>query len=61
MYAFGVLLWEMLTGGRAWEGMTPAQVMLAVALNQQRLSYPAWSPPDLTRCARCCPRFALTA
>ncbi len=53
MYAFGVLLWEMLTGGRAWDGLTPAQVMLAVALNQQRLSYPITSPPDLTRCVPC--------
>ena len=49
MYAFGVLLWEMMSGCRAWDGLTPAQVMLAVALQQQTLSYPPNAHPDLVR------------
>lgn len=49
MYAFGVLLWEMMNGRRAWDGLTPAQVMLAVALQQQTLSYPPNAHPDLVR------------
>ncbi len=56
MWSFGVLLWEMLSGKRAWSKMTPAQVMLAVTLRQQELPFPAWAPPELTRCAAPCRR-----
>lgn len=51
VYAFGVLLWEMLSGVRAWDKLTPAQVMLAVALQQEALTIPACALPELTRCA----------
>ena len=27
MYAFGVLMWEIYNGGRAWEGLNHAQVL----------------------------------
>ena len=49
MYAFGVLLWEMMNGQRAWDGLTPAQVMLAVALQKQTLKYTPAAPPELVR------------
>jgi hypothetical protein len=49
VYAFGVLLWEMMNGRRAWDGLTPAQVMLAVALQKQTLSYPPNAHPGLVR------------
>ncbi len=49
MYAFGVLLWEMMNGKRAWDGLTPAQVMLAVALQKQTLKYPPNAHPELVR------------
>lgn len=49
MYAFGVLLWELMNGKRAWDGLTPAQVMLAVALQRQTLSYPPHAHPELVR------------
>ena len=49
VYAFGVLLWEMVNGQRAWDGLTPAQVMLAVALQKKTLVYPSNSLPELAR------------
>ena len=49
MYAFGVLLWEMMSGKRAWDGLTPAQVMLAVALQKQTLKYPPNAHSELAR------------
>ena len=49
MYAFGVLLWEMMNGKRAWDGLTPAQVMLAVALQKQTLTYLPHAHPELVR------------
>ena len=53
MYAFGVLLWEMMNGKRAWDGLTPAQVMLAVALQKQTLKYPPNAHPELVRQGPC--------
>jgi hypothetical protein len=50
VYAFGVIVWEMLSGVRAWDKLTPAQVMLAVALQQQTLSFAACPLPELPRC-----------
>ena len=49
VYAFGVLLWEMVNGQRAWDGLTPAQVMLAVALQKRTLVYPSNALPELAR------------
>ena len=49
VYAFGVLLWEMMAGQRAWDGLTPAQVMLAVALQKRTLAYPSNTLPELAR------------
>ena len=49
VYAFGVLLWEMVIGQRAWDGLTPAQVMLAVTLQKKTLAYPSNSLPELAR------------
>ncbi len=51
MYAFGVLLWEMVCGQRAWDGLTPPQVMLAVACQQKQLTYPNWAPEQIAKCA----------
>ena len=49
VYAFGVLLWEMVNGQRAWDGLTPAQVMLAVALQKRTLVYPSNTLLELAR------------
>ena len=41
MYAFGVLLWEMLTGKRPWAGLLQMQVIFAVTIRRRRLAFPA--------------------
>ncbi|KAG2492081.1 hypothetical protein HYH03_009577 [Edaphochlamys debaryana] len=40
IYAFGCLLWEMLSGIRPWHGMTPVQVATQVTLANERLPIP---------------------
>ena len=51
VYAFGVLLWEMVSGQRAWGNLSTPQVMLAVANHQNQLTYPNWAPAELVKCA----------
>ena len=53
LYSFGVLLWEMICGARAWESLLPPQVMIAVSCQGQRLEFPHKCPAELARCARC--------
>jgi serine/threonine protein kinase len=43
VYSFGVMLWEMYTGERAWAGLRQAQIMLA---KMDRLSAPLKIPED---------------
>ncbi|BDA44193.1 probable serine/threonine-protein kinase STY13 at C-terminar half [Coccomyxa sp. Obi] len=57
VFAFGVLLWEMLSGERAWNKQTPAQVMMAVALQQNMLTLPPTSLPELNRLGQRCLSF----
>ncbi|KAG2499963.1 hypothetical protein HYH03_002248 [Edaphochlamys debaryana] len=45
MWAFGVLLWELLSGQHPWEGRTLVQIGYAVTLGGERLSVNA-IPPD---------------
>lgn len=40
VYAFGVLLWEMLTGKRPWAGLLQMQVIFAVTIRRRRLAFP---------------------
>ncbi|CAL8465638.1 g5174 [Coccomyxa elongata] len=54
VYAFGVLLWEMVCGQRAWDGLTPPQVMLAVACQQKQLTYPNWAPAEIAKLGEEC-------
>ena len=51
VYAFGVLLWEMLSGERAWAGFTPPQVMVAVTCQNKVLEFPTWTMADIGRSA----------
>ena len=53
-FSFGVLLWEMASGARAWAGLTHPQIMLAVALQRQALTLPPESPPPLAALAAAC-------
>ena len=54
VYAFGVLLWEMLTSSRAWAGLRHAQIICMVGVQKQALAIPKGLPPTLetllTRC-----------
>ena len=44
VFAFGVLMWECYMGRRAWEGSTPPQVMLAVCVKKESLTFPDNAP-----------------
>ncbi len=44
-YSFGVLLWEMWNGKRAWRHLPPLGVVHAVALQRRRLEVPKSAPP----------------
>ena len=43
-FAFGVLLWEMYHGVRAWSSMNHAQIITAVAVNKNTLKFPQDAP-----------------
>ena len=47
VWAFGVLLWEMFSGQRAWAGMSYTQVMQAVGYEQRGPEWPASAPAAL--------------
>eukprot|EP00879_Flechtneria_rotunda_P004002 GHRR01004243.1.p1 GENE.GHRR01004243.1~~GHRR01004243.1.p1 ORF type:complete len:773 (+),score=221.32 GHRR01004243.1:1592-3910(+) len=47
VYAWGVLLWEMLTGTRAWAGMTGPAVVCQIAVLKRSLAIPKNLPPVL--------------
>ncbi|KAG2500588.1 hypothetical protein HYH03_001356 [Edaphochlamys debaryana] len=45
IYAFGVLLWELLSGQRPWHRMQPCQIAMQVCMMGQRLPVPAQNSP----------------
>ena len=47
VYAFGVLLWEMLTSSRAWAGLRHAHIICMVGVQKQTLATPQGLPPAL--------------
>lgn len=54
MWAFGVLLWEMFTGTRAWAGLLHAQIMCQVTVMGQSLELPASAPPAFQNLLKRC-------
>ncbi|GIM04032.1 hypothetical protein Vretimale_8663 [Volvox reticuliferus] len=51
IYAWGVILWEMLAGFRPWAGLTLVQIAAAVTFGRQR------PPLELLRPERCPPKL----
>ena len=49
VYAFGVLLWEMMSGERAWADLTPPQIMVAVTCHNKMLEFPPWTIHDIAK------------
>lgn len=54
VYAFGVLIWEMTTGVRAWAGMSHTQILAAVAMEGKQLCFLPDCNPSLVELARRC-------
>lgn len=54
VYAFGVLLWEMMSGCRAWASMKHAQVMHCIVVEQRSLVFPPHTPDNYRRFAQQC-------
>ncbi|XP_020103139.1 serine/threonine-protein kinase CTR1-like isoform X1 [Ananas comosus] len=54
VYSFGVILWELLTMKQPWSGLSPAQVVGAVAFQNRRLTLPQGASPDLAALVESC-------
>ncbi|XP_077234114.1 protein kinase superfamily protein [Tasmannia lanceolata] len=54
VYSFGVILWELVTMQQPWCGLSPAQVVGAVAFQNRRLSIPSNTSPVLVALMESC-------
>ncbi|XP_048439113.1 serine/threonine-protein kinase CTR1-like [Pyrus x bretschneideri] len=54
VYSFGVILWELVTMEQPWKGLSPAQVVGAVAFQNRRLAIPVNTPPMLASLVESC-------
>ncbi|KAL8153965.1 hypothetical protein V2J09_011725 [Rumex salicifolius] len=54
VYSFGVILWELVTMQQPWSGLSPAQVVGAVAFQNRRLAVPANTSPMLASLMEAC-------
>uniref|UniRef100_A0A0D9W9B0 non-specific serine/threonine protein kinase n=1 Tax=Leersia perrieri TaxID=77586 RepID=A0A0D9W9B0_9ORYZ len=54
VYSFGVILWELLTMQQPWSGLSPAQVVGAVAFQNRRLPIPQDTVPELAALVESC-------
>ena len=54
VYAFGILMYELMTAKRAWEGMSSEEILEAVRDKKQYLVFPQSTPPDLLQIAISC-------
>ena len=57
VFSFGVLLWEMWSGRRAWLGKLSTQILLAVTMPGKGLQVPADAPAPLAALMRSCLAF----
>ncbi|KAL8492267.1 hypothetical protein ACS0TY_023775 [Phlomoides rotata] len=54
VYSFGVILWELVTMQQPWSGLSPAQVVGAVAFQNRRLTIPQNTSPVLVTLMESC-------
>ncbi|KAJ8773314.1 hypothetical protein K2173_028491 [Erythroxylum novogranatense] len=54
VYSFGVILWELVTMQQPWSGLSPAQVVGAVAFQNRRLAIPQNTSPALASLMESC-------
>ncbi len=54
VYSFGVLLWELFCGERAWEGCLAVQIVFAVGTLGHTLDFPDEAPAALKDLAAAC-------
>lgn len=54
VYSFGVILWELVTMQQPWNGLSPAQVVGAVAFQNRRLTVPQNTSPMLASLMEAC-------
>ncbi|XP_010277524.1 PREDICTED: serine/threonine-protein kinase CTR1-like isoform X2 [Nelumbo nucifera] len=54
VYSFGVVLWELVTMQQPWSGLSPAQVVGAVAFQNRRLAIPQSTCPMLASLMESC-------
>ncbi|KAL2498108.1 Protein kinase superfamily protein [Abeliophyllum distichum] len=54
VYSFGVILWELLTMHQPWDGLSPVQVVGAVAFQNRRLEIPQGTSPMLASLMESC-------
>ncbi|KAF0894032.1 hypothetical protein E2562_033912 [Oryza meyeriana var. granulata] len=54
VYSFGVILWELMTMQQPWSGLSPAQVVGAVAFQNRRLPIPQDTVPELAALVESC-------
>lgn len=54
VYSFGVILWELVTMQQPWSGLSPAQVVGAVAFQNRRLTIPPNTSPLLASLMEAC-------
>ena len=54
VYSFGVLLWEMFCGERAWAGCMPVQIIFSVGTLGHFLEFPEEAPTELKKLAAAC-------
>ncbi|KAF7850666.1 hypothetical protein BT93_L5136 [Corymbia citriodora subsp. variegata] len=54
VYSFGVILWELVTMQQPWSGLSPAQVVGAVAFQNRRLAIPQNTSPLLASLMESC-------
>ena len=54
VYSFGVMLFELYTGNRAWAGSSQAQVIFAITCRNEKLKLPENTPPRYAKLVEAC-------